>query len=283
MANRQFDVFRDKNIWITGASSGIGEALAYELAKRGARLILSARNMEGLKRVRNACCNPESIVLLQVDLEQTELIQPKAEQVLQQYGFIDFLFNVAGIAARDAAMQTKLQVDQKIMNINYFGTIALTKAVLPGMIIKGSGHIVTVTSVAGKYGLPMLSAYAASKHALHGFFDSLRSELDKKNIRITLIVPGAVNTPITRNAITGNGENFGKMLQIQRDGLAPGRCAVRILNAVSRGRQEAVIGGVEESFTLFLKKFFPGYFTTFIRNHPLKKWRKIKKSLTFKR
>lgn len=282
MERKFISTFCNKIIWITGASSGIGEALAVELSKLGSKLILSARNMAELERVKKDCYKSQSIELIKLDMELPDSIPAIALRVIQQSGPIDFLFNVAGVAARETALKTELHIDQKIMNINYFGPITLTKAVLPSMIERKNGHIITVTSVAGKYGLPMLSAYAASKHALHGFFDSILSEICNKNIHITLIVPGAVNTPITRHALTGKGENFGKMLQVQKDGISAECCAQRILKAVVNCRQEKIIGGIEENATLFVKRFFPGYFSKFISNHPLKKWRKVKNSLRLK-
>jgi short-subunit dehydrogenase len=150
------------------------------------------------------------------------------------------------------------------MNVNYFGTLAVTKAVLPGMLTHQLGHIVTITSLTGKFGTPYRSAYAASKHALHGFFDSLRAELGDTRIKITLVCPGFIRTNVSINALTGSGDKLGTMDEATDKGMSPERLAYKILAAIERGDEEVYIGG-KEVLGVYLKRLFPGYFSRLIR------------------
>lgn len=258
--------FTNKRIWITGASSGIGEALAYAFAQQQVHLILSARNELELNRVAAACADAgaASVHVQVLDLAQHALIPGIVESVLKRVGKVDILINNGGISQRALAKDTSLEVDKKLMDINYFGTITLTKALLPGMITHQLGHIVTITSLTGKFGSPYRSAYAASKHALHGFFDSLRAELGNTPVKITLICPGYVRTNVSINALKGDGAQLGSMDDATDKGMAPEFLAAKILRAVEHGREEAYFGG-KEVLGVYLKRFFPGYFSKLIK------------------
>lgn len=255
--------FQNKIIWITGASSGIGEALTKQLDKLGATLILSSRNEQELQRVCATLSNPQSWIL-PIDLGNNESFENQARQVINKHGKIDMLINNGGISQRSLAAETSLSVDQRIMQVNFMGTVALTKAVLPYFLNQGHGHIVTVSSVTGLYGTPYRSAYAASKHALHGFFDSLRAELHDKNIAVTLVCPGFVRTPITLNALTGDGSPLNMMDKGTSGGLDVEVFAKKMLKGVSRRKNRLVIGGFKEKFGVFMKRFFPGLFDKMI-------------------
>jgi len=269
--------FENKAIWITGASSGIGEALAYAFNQAGAHLILSARNREALEKVKAGCANTaKDIHLLPLDLADLALVKKWVAAALNYYGRIDYMIHNAGIALRDLALHTALDVDQKIMNVNYFGPLAITKQLLPSMIKHRSGNIVVVSSLSGKYGVPKLSAYAASKQALHGFFDSLRAEVFKDQIRIMLIIPGIIRTNITVNALKGDGTTYGKMETLQARGMSAEKCAKKMLRAIAKEKEESYIGG-PEIITVYLRRFFPHLFSKIIRNHPVKKINQIKK------
>ena len=272
------DSFKDKVVWITGASSGIGEQLTYQLCSAGAKLILSSRNASELKRVAAKCDSDDSVRILTLDLNENEKLKDKCRDAIDFFGHIDFLFNIAGVAHRDLAFNTDMSVDRKLMQINYFGTIELSKIILLHMIERGGGHIVVTSSLSGKYGVPLLSAYSASKHALHGFFESVRAEMQNKNIRITIVIPGFIKTPITQNALTGDGSAYGKMLEIQEKGMPADVCAEKILIAVAKGKEEVFVGR-SERFSLLFSRFFPRTFSKFIKNHPLKKLRKMKELL----
>ena len=211
---------RNRVIWLTGASSGIGEALTYELAKKGARLIISARRKEELEKVKGNCDSAAqaNIRILPLDLTVTSTLSLSVEAAVQTFGHIDILINNGGISQRSFVKDTSLDVDRRIMEVNYFGAIALTKFLLPHFLKQKGGHFVVVSSLTGKFGTPYRSGYAASKHALHGFYDSLRAELWKENIKVTMIAPGFIHTPITLSALTGDGSPLNKMDEAQYRG-----------------------------------------------------------------
>jgi short-subunit dehydrogenase len=189
----------------------------------------------------------------------------KAEAAMQFYGRIDMLFNNGGISQRSPALETSLEVDRALMQVNYLGPVALTKAVLPSMIGSRQGHIVVISSLTGKFGAPLRSGYAASKHALHGFFDALRAEIWKQRVFVTLICPGYIRTDISVHALKGDGSSHGAMDEGQANGMAPSVCAAKILKAVEDGKEEALIGGFEK-LGVYLKRFVPGTFSRMIRN-----------------
>lgn len=261
---------KNRVVWITGASSGIGEALAYEMAKQGARLILSARRKEELERVKGNCISAAqaNIHVLPFDLTQTETLKLTTEAAVQVFGHIDILVNNGGISQRSFAKDTLLDVDRRIMDVNYFGAVALTKNILPHFLKRKSGHLVTVSSVTGIFGTPYRSGYAASKHALHGFFDSLRAELwkDVKDaITVSMICPGFIHTPITLSAVTGDGSPLGKMDDAQYKGKPADWCAQKIIHAIEKKKNEVYIGGIETLGVRF-KRLFPNWFARYIRS-----------------
>ncbi len=258
------DFFKNKRIWITGASSGIGEALAIEAASRGSHLVLSARNEAELHRVASLCAGAASVVVEPLDLAKADEIGPIAQNLLKKVGKIDVLINNGGISQRSLAAGTSLDVDRQMMAVNYLGTVALTKAVLPSMRLHRLGHIATVTSLMGKFGAPLRSSYAASKHALHGFFDCLRAELGDEPIKITLVCPGFVRTNISKNALTASGQKQGTMDDATDKGISPEACACAILKAIEKGKEEAYIGG-REVLGVYLKRFFPGYLNRLVK------------------
>lgn len=245
--------FAGKTVWITGASSGIGEALAVAWSREGARLVLSARNAAELERVRRACDDPERHRVVPLDLTDTDAINTAAQRV----GAVDVLVHSGGVSQRSFAAETDLATDRAIMELNYFGTIALTKAVLPSMLARKSGHIVPISSVIGYVGIPTRSAYSASKHALHGFFEALRAETAKDGIRITMVVPGYVRTKVSENALRGDGSRHGKLDDTHAKAMLPERAAEKIVDAVARNRAEVRVGG-KEIWAVLLRRFLPG-------------------------
>lgn len=256
-------------IWITGASSGIGEALAYACAARGARLILSARRKEELERVKGNCpaAAQANVRILPLDLTQSITLQLSAEAAIQMFGHIDILVNNGGISQRSFAKDTLIDVDRRLMEVNYFGAVSITKYLLPHFLKRKSGHIVTVSSVTGIFGTPYRSGYAASKHALHGFFDSLRAELWKDvgdGITVTMICPGFIQTPITLSAVTGDGSPLGKMDDAQYKGKPAAWCAEKMVKAIEQKKEEVYIGG-REVLGVRLKRLFPQWFSRYIR------------------
>lgn len=243
-------------IWLTGASSGIGEALAYQLAAKGAKLILSARRRDELERVRDNC-QSEHVVVLPIDLADSFALQQRAKEAETFFGGIDILVNNGGISQRDTVLNTKLEVDRKLMEVNYFGSITLSKVLLSGMIERGKGHHVVITSTVGIINTPFRSGYGASKHALHGFYDALRAEHYKDNIKVTLAMPGYIRTNLSYNALVGDGGAQNKMDKGQSRGMSPEKCASQIIDAIEKNKQSAYIGGVKEKLGIYLKRFWP--------------------------
>lgn len=258
--------FKNKVVWITGASSGIGEALAYALHEQGAHLILSSRRKKALEKVKENCSGDRSnIHIITLDLAEVDTLSQKAEQALDLYGHIDYLFNNGGVSQRSEAVKTKMEVVEKVMNINFFGSVALANAVLPSMIERGSGHIIVTSSVMGKFGTRLRSSYAASKHALHGYFDSLRQEVHKDNINISLVCPGFIKTNVTKNALEGDGQKHNKMGKGQEKGMSPEEFAHKLLPKILKEKQEIYIGGVE-ILGIYVKRLIPSTFYKILRN-----------------
>ena len=256
----------NKVVWITGASSGIGEALAYELAAKGAKLILSARRRDELARVKGNCpeVSQQGIEILPLDLTQADSLQLLSEAAIRIFGQVDILINNGGISQRSLVADTSLAVDRRIMEVNYFGAIALTKYLLPHFVQKKQGHFVNISSLTGKFGTPYRSGYAASKHALHGFFDALRAEHHKDNVKVTMICPGFIHTPITFSALTADGSPLNKMDEAQFKGKPADWCAVKIVKAIEKQKEEVYIGG-REVFGVYIKRFLPRLFSKIIR------------------
>lgn len=250
----------NKVVWITGASSGIGEATVYELAKKGCKLILSARREEKLKRVKeNANLTDENALILPIDLENFLDAPLWVTKALAKFNTIDVLINNGGISQKSDAMETTEEVEKKIMDINYFGNVALTKAVLPIMQQQQSGKIVIITSILGKFGLPQLSTYAASKHALYGFYESLRMELIKDNIEILIVAPGFINTNVSLNAIDGKGNIINKNSDAQLNGMKADVFAKKFVNAITSNKKHLYIGK-KELLAIPFKILFPSLF-----------------------
>jgi short-subunit dehydrogenase len=256
-------------IWITGASSGIGEALAYNLAHQGARLILSSRRKEELERVKGNCpqYSQAEIRILPLDLAETSTSQLMAEAATQMFGHVDVLVNNGGISQRSMAKDTVLDVDRRIMEVDYFGTIALTKGLIPHFLKRKKGHFVTISSVMGMIGAPNRSGYAAAKHALHGFFDSLRAELwkESKDIHVTLICPGWISTNLAKHALVGSGAELNDEDKRNSRGMTPEALATKIVSAIRRKKEEVYFGGMMEVTSIYLKRFFPGILSKLVR------------------
>lgn len=260
------ELFRGRCAWVTGASSGIGEAVARRLAAAGARLVLSSRREGELEKVRVALPKPDAHLVVPLDLTHADSLEAAARRALAHTGpGIDYLIHSGGVSQRSLARETDFAVDRRILETNFLGTVALTKEVLPAMLERGSGHLVVVSSLVGKVGTPLRSAYAASKHALHGFFDSLRAEVHDAGVRVTLICPGFIRTNVSINALTGDGTAQGTMDRAQARGMDADECARRLLRAVARGKDEVLIAG-KERFAVHLKRFFPGLFNRLIRS-----------------
>jgi dehydrogenase/reductase SDR family member 7B len=267
-------------VWITGASSGIGEALAYALARRGARLILSARNQQRLAEVAAACDGrgrsggegaggegpgrggaggEGGHLVLPLDLSDAGSIAAAAARALALCGRVDVLVHNGAISQRALVRDTLPEVERRIFATNFWGPVALTRAVLPSMLARRQGRIVVVSSFAGKLAIPRAAAYVASKHALHGYFGALGTENWDAGLRVTMVCPGAVRTAISLRALTADGSPHAAMDPAQARGMSPGDCAEAIVAAVESGRREALIGG--KRWMVHLYRLFPELYT----------------------
>lgn len=252
--------FAGKIAWITGASSGIGESLVHEFVRRGALVLASSNDPEGLGRVKNECGNKSDMVYcIPFDLSDTTGIETIVEQQVKSFGRIDFLLNIGGISQRARIDETPLWLDRKIFEINYFGTIALTKAVLPFMVKQQSGHVLATSSISGRFGFPLRSAYSASKQALHGFFETLYLENKKSNIRASVIIPGRVRTSISVHALNAEGKEHGKLDEGQAKGILPQQAAEIIIRGMVRNKREILVGK-NELIMLHIRRWCPWLF-----------------------
>lgn len=248
--------FQGKTVWVTGASSGIGYALVEALDKYDVRFILSSRKEEELNKLKDSLKTPSKHLVLPLDLGDSKSILSAYQEIEKLQIKIDFLFNNGGVSQRAEAIETAIEVDRKMFEINYFGNIYLTKLVLPQMISNGGGHIIVTSSIAGKFGFYLRSAYSASKHALHGFYESLRLEVKSDNVNVTIVCPGKINTPISMSALRGDGSSHGEMDHNQATGMSAEKCVKLILQSVEKNKKEVLIGN-KELLGVHLKRFLP--------------------------
>jgi dehydrogenase/reductase SDR family member 7B len=257
--------FKDNVVWITGASSGIGEALALELAARGARLVLSARRAHELERVGKACgLAPLDLMILPFDLGDTSNATGLAAQVINKFGRIDILINNGGVSQRSEVLDTDPVTERQLMEVNYFAQVNLARAVLPYMVRQKAGQLVVISSIAGKFGFFLRSTYSAAKHALHGYFESLRLEYENKGISVLMVCPGKIRTNVSVNALASGAVAHGRMDESHTNAMSAGTCAKKISVAILAREKEVLIGGKETVLPL-LKRFTPRLFYRLIR------------------
>ena len=256
----------NKTVWITGASSGIGRAAANQWAELGANVILSSRKEAALHEVSNQWSESQQSqsLILPLDLSQSDQLAGKVTEALQWAGTIDVMVHCGGISQRSTVLETDLSVDRRVMEVDYFGTLALTKALLPHFVERKSGQFVVVTSLMGLFSSPMRSGYCGAKHALHGFFESLRAEHHNDGIGVTMVCPGFIHTNISMNAVVGDGSQQGTMDAKTGAGLTPEACAIRMVRAVERRKSEVLIGRFE-IVGAYLKRFAPGLMRRIVR------------------
>lgn len=247
-------------VWITGASSGIGEALARGYSAKGAEVILSSRNRVELERVRSQCAHPLSCHVVPLDLADPASLDLAAKTVLEKFGHVDILVNNGGISQRSLVAETPMEIDRKIMQVDYFSGVQLAKAVLPSMIARGKGHFVVVSSIVGVFGFPQRSAYSAAKHALHGFYETLRAENSQHGIRVTVVCPGRILTNVSKHALMANGQEYGIMDHAQANGISAETCARRIMKGVRRNKKEMYVCRIDVLMVYFRRYFPPLYY-----------------------
>ncbi len=253
-------MIQSKIIWITGASSGIGEALALRWAAHDVHLVLSGRNLNQLELVAEKCRKKGAIVrILVFDLTHPNEVASAVADFQSDFPRLDVLVNNGGISQRSLLIDTPMEVARKIMDVDFWGHADLTRRMLPFMVKTGGGKIVVISSLTGLFGFPQRSAYSAAKHALHGFFETLRLEHFKDNIRVTMVCPGMVKTNISVHALTATGDEHGLMDKGQEEGVQASTCAKKIVKAVNRNRKEVIIGK-KDVIMPYLKRYFPWLF-----------------------
>jgi len=252
--------FHGKRVWITGASSGIGAAMAKQVADKVSLLIISGLEKEELEVIRDSIPTGNAVVIaLPFDLGDFVQVENAAREVLEKYGGIDILINNGGISQRGYSAETTIAVDRHIMEVNFFSQVHLAKMILPSMLKQGSGHIAVTSSMVGKFGFPLRSSYAASKHALQGYFETVGLEYYHQGIRTTVASPGRIRTNISVNAILGTGQKYGLMDPGQASGMSAEKCASRYIHAIERDQWETYIGK-SEILMIWFKRFIPALF-----------------------
>jgi short-subunit dehydrogenase len=256
----------NKTVWITGASSGIGEAMAYQFAKEGAKLVLSARRESELQRVAQTTGLSESeILVLPMDMLEFDKFPEKVQTVLAYFGQIDFIVQNAGVSQRSYIQDTHFKVYRDLMELDFFSVVAFTQALLPHLTEQKAGHFVVISSIAGKIGVPLRGGYGAAKHAIIAFFDSLRAEIWEDNINVTTICPGYIKTQISFNALNSSGTKHGKMDDNQANGMTAEAFAKKSILAIQQNKKEVYIGGLYEVFGVYLKRFLPSLVYRMVR------------------
>lgn len=270
-----------KTVWITGASSGIGEALAFEYYSNGWSLVLSSRREAELVRLaerlsggaacaececgdtattscdnKNHTAGSDRILVLPLDLCNSSYFAELAQRVVSKFGKIDLLILNGGISQRSLVRETPLEIDRKIMEVDYFGSVALCKAALPYMLKEKQGHIVAVSSIVGIFGFPQRSAYSAAKHALHGFFETLRAEESQNGISVTVVCPGRILTNISLHALKADGSEHAVMDHAQKNGISAQKCAKKIFRAVEKKKKEVYVCR-KDILMVYFRRYIP--------------------------
>lgn len=263
--------FHNKTVWITGASSGIGRAVAVACYREGARIIVSSRDEAKLLSLRTQLLEERgsergAILIRPLDMTDQGAVEAVTRELFDRVRQIDVLVLAAGVSQRSLGIETDIAVVRRIMETNFYGPVTLTKTALPFLLEGRGGRILVVSSAFGKFGAPARTAYAASKHALHGYFDSLRTELPPDRVAVTLIAPGAISTDIAKNALAGDGSQHGRRDEEIEGGMRPEDCARVIVRAIRRGRDEVNVGfGLKLRLALLLKFLFPRLLTKILR------------------
>lgn len=251
--------FKGKTALITGAASGIGEAISYQLAKRGTNVILTGLGPEALDKVKNKCITEYGVKAesMEINLADTSTLDNLFDFVNSLHVNIDIFLLNAGISQRAKVFETDFSVDKKIMDIDYFGSVYLIKKFKDMLMASKYTAIGVTVSISGLFGYPLRSAYCASKHALFGFFESL--ELENPNLHVTFMIPGRVNTQISKSAMLGNGEKYDKMDPGQAHGIDVNKCAEKAVKAIAKGKHRKLLGSTE-LLMVYIHKYFLGLY-----------------------
>lgn len=261
---------KGKVIWITGASSGLGQAMAVRCASLGARLILMSRRMEELQKVQLALHNSDQHLCVAADLCEPDQVLDAYAQVMQHFSRVDWLINNAGISQRALIADTSMQTERKIMEVDYFSQIFLTKTLLPSMLSQGAGQIVFVSSVAGLLGTQYRASYSAAKAAIHMWANSLRAEVAEQGIQVSVVFPGFVQTNVSFNALNGAGEAQGHQDEAIANGLTSQDFAEQVVQALLAQQEYIVVAGAKEKVAVLLNRLSPRLLYRMIRKAKVK-------------
>ncbi len=250
-------MFKDQTVWVTGASSGIGEALSMALARQGARLILSGRKVAELERVAAACGGLSRHRVMPFDTTNYPALPDIVAQAWDCFGGVDVLVNNAGVSQRSLALETRLEVYRTLLEVDLYAPIALSHLNLPRMVARGGGRFVTIASVAGKIGAPMRSGYSAAKHGLYGYFDAIRAENAANGIQVHMIAPGSVRTNVSRNALSADGSQRGTSDDAIEHGMPVEDAVRRMLSGIARGKRDILVAQGRERLAVYMRRFWP--------------------------
>ncbi|BAP35927.1 SDR family NAD(P)-dependent oxidoreductase [Acinetobacter guillouiae] len=259
-----------KVVWITGASSGIGKALAAECALQGAQVVLSARRLEELEKVRISLLNPDHHISVAMDITDEAQVRHAYEQVLDEKGRIDWLINNAGLSQRALIADTTMQTERAIMEIDYFSQVFLTKLVLPTFLAQKSGRIAYISSVAGLLGTQYRASYSAAKAAIHMWANSLRAEVAQDGVNVSVIFPGFVKTNVSFNALNGAGKAQAHQDEAIENGLEADDFAQKTVSALLKGQEYIVVGGRKEKLGVLVSRLSPSTLYKMIRKMKVK-------------
>ena len=256
--------WKGKKVWIIGASSGIGQALSTAINEAGGFVILSSRKTEALISTQSQLPYPQESDLIALNLTDHHSIEQAVAEYSQKHETIDVLIHSGGISQRSLALETTLASTEMILKSNFLGQIPITQFAVKKMQEQGSGKIIVISSFTGKWGFYLRSSYAASKHALHGYYDSLRMEIEAFGVDVHLVTPGFIATDISKNALDATGHATGEMDNNQQQGISPERCARQILQGIAQNKNEFGVGG-KELKALWIHQYFPRFFQKILR------------------
>lgn len=259
--------YQDKRIWINGASSGIGKALVTSLISSGARVVITARRTSLLEEIKKTAPNPEKVTILPADLTEIDQLPEVCQQAWDAFDGLDLVIMNAGVSQRSLFKDIDFETGRALFDINFFSHARIMHEIVPRFEQAGQGQIAAVTSLSGYIPAPLRIYYASAKHALHGFYDTLRTEIWNSGIRVSLIVPGFVRTEISQNALLKGGDKFGRLDPLQKNGISAEKAAKKILGQLKKQKKEIYVGYTPNAaIALFLGKFFPGILMKILRN-----------------
>ena len=261
---------QNKVVWITGASSGLGKALVTECASKGAVLVLSARRVEELEKVRLSLPNPEQHISITVDITDENQVRHAYEEVLKAKGRIDWLINNAGLSQRALIAETTMQTERAIMEVDYFSQVFLTKTVLPTLLKQQSGRVIFISSVAGLLGVQYRATYSAAKDAVHMWANSLRAEVADQGVGVSVVFPGFVKTNVSFNALNGEGKPQGHQDEVIENGLDADDFARQTVTALLNNEEFIVVSKAKEKLGVWVSRLSPKTLYKMIRKTKVK-------------